>query len=138
MATLLDLMKVAPTVDWGVNTEELSYRKLKELDKSKVYNVSGLFINNKSAYGEQAVVISINDDESFMVGLNATDTAAIKPALENQEVIDSIKSGTQGFRVREFVSKKYNTTGYAIEIVEIKKSAAVPTPADDPGFHLDI
>ena len=138
MATLLDLMKVAPTVDWGVDTEELSYRKLKDLDKSRVYNVSGLFINTKSTYGDQAVIISVNEDGSFMVGLNATDTAAIKPALENQEVIDSIKAGTQGFKVREFVSKKYNTTGYAIEIVEIKQAAPVPTVAEDPEFHLDI
>ena len=115
MKSLTQLMNIAPTVDWGVDTEELTYRKLKDLDKNKV------------AYGDQAVIISVNDDESFMVGLNATDTANIKPALEDQEVIESIKAGTQGFKVREFTSKKYNTTGYAIEVVEI---AAPALPED--------
>ena len=127
MKSLTQLMNIAPTVDWGVDTEELTYRKLKDLDKNKVYNVTGIFINSKSAYGDQAVIISVNDDESFMVGLNATDTANIKPALEDQEVIASIKAGTQGFKVREFTSKKYNTTGYAIEVVEI---AAPALPED--------
>ena len=120
MASLSDLMRQAPSIDWGVDTTNMEYKKLKDLDPNKEYPITGVYINSKSRFGDQAVIISVSAEEAFQVGINATDTKNIKAALEIPEIVDSIKAGTQFFKVRSFEAKKYDNTGYAVDVIEHK------------------
>lgn len=82
-------------VDWGINTENFSYKKLSEIDQSLKYVVKGCFINrNKTEkelkeYGASVVLIL----ENCLLSIPNHYERAVQSILDDPEKIAAIKAG---------------------------------------------
>lgn len=82
-------------IDWGINTENLEYKKIPDIDKTKKYVVKGMFINrNKSEkelkeFGASVVVIL---DDCLLSIPNHYETA-VQSILDDPEKVAAVKDG---------------------------------------------
>ena len=92
-------------VDWGVNTDGMKYIKLSEFPVSdEVIKVRGVFINAKGNFGAHPVAIG----ENGLIDLPYHLTDAVKEMVDSPEVVEAIKAGKVGFKVRSYKAEKYN------------------------------
>ena len=82
-------------IDWGINTENMEYNKLQDLDTSKTYAVKGCFINrNKSEkelkeFGSSVVLIL----DSCLLSIPNHNEAAVQSILDDPEKVAAVKAG---------------------------------------------
>ena len=82
-------------IDWGINTENLEYKKIPDIDKTKKYVVKGMFINrNKSEkelkeFGASVVVIL---DDCLLSIPNHYETV-VQSILDDPEKVAAVKAG---------------------------------------------
>lgn len=82
-------------IDWGINTEDLPYKKVSELDQKDKYVVKGMFINrNKSEkelkeYGASVVLIL---DGVLLSAPNHYENA-VQSILDDPEKVQAVKDG---------------------------------------------
>ena len=82
-------------VDWGVNTEGFSYKKLQDLDPKEQYVVRGMFINrNKTEkelkeYGASNVLIL----DSCLLSIPNHNETAVQSILDDPEKVEAVKNG---------------------------------------------
>ena len=96
-------------VTWNINTEGFQYHSLKELNDQLAANKAeyavlyGLFINNKSKFGDSPVAII----EDSYINLPDHMVNTVKDILADPESIDQIKAGKAGLVVRSYTDEKY-------------------------------
>lgn len=82
-------------IDWGIDTDDLPYKKVSELDQKGKYVVKGMFINrNKSEkelkeYGASVVLIL---DGVLLSAPNHYENA-VQSILDDPEKIQAVKDG---------------------------------------------
>ena len=82
-------------IDWGINTENLPYKKVSELNQDGKYVVKGMFINrNKSEkelkeYGASVVLIL---DGVLLSAPNHYENA-VQSILDDPEKVQAVKDG---------------------------------------------
>ena len=82
-------------IDWGINTDDLPYKKVSELDQKGKYVVKGMFINrNKSEkelkeYGASVVLIL---DGVLLSAPNHYENA-VQSILDDPEKVQAVKDG---------------------------------------------
>lgn len=82
-------------IDWGIDTENLPYKKVSELDQKGKYVVKGMFINrNKSEkelkeYGASVVLIL---DGVLLSAPNHYENA-VQSILDDPEKVQAVKDG---------------------------------------------
>lgn len=82
-------------IDWGIDTDDLPYKKVSELDQKDKYVVKGMFINrNKSEkelkeYGASVVLIL---DGVLLSAPNHYENA-VQSILDDPEKIQAVKDG---------------------------------------------
>ena len=106
-------------IDWGVDTKDYPYISREEAfktDKDKVYQLKGLYINKKGNFGDHPVAIC----EGFFIDLPDYMTDDVKEILASEDDINDIKSGIVGFKLEEFVDKKFKKTCYGVKWVDIE------------------
>lgn len=92
------------SVDWGIDTKELNYIKLAEFPvNDDVIPVKGVFINSKGNFDPHPVAII----DSALVDLPAHMTESVKTILETPEMVEAIKAGKCGFKVRSYEASKF-------------------------------
>jgi len=98
--------------------KDLKFKKLEELykeDSKGIYQVTGLFINRKSKFGDKPFLST----PFFLVDLPKNRLDDIQNMINDQEVVDDVNSGLVGFKVVSYFSKTYNKTCYNIEFVDM-------------------
>ena len=91
-------------VDWGVNTEGMNYIKLSEFPVSDdIIKIKGIFINNKGNFSAHPVAIG----ENGLIDLPAHLTDSVIEMLAAPEVVEAIKGGHVGFKVRSYDAEKF-------------------------------
>lgn len=103
-------------IDWGINTEDLKYIKLSELNLDEVIQICGVFLNTKGNFGTHPVAI-IKD---ALLDLPAHQTETVQEILNSPAMIEGIKEGKCGIKVRPYKSTKYNKDCLSVEWVDIK------------------
>ena len=102
----------------SVDTEGFEYKKLEELyktyGKDEVYTVRALYIND-TKFGKSPVAVG---DRCF-INLPKHLVGDIEQIINDEELVEQINLGKIGFKIYEFVSRKYNKVCYGIEWVEI-------------------
>lgn len=98
-----------------IDTNEFVYKKLSELDKTKVYKIDGLFINSTSKFGPQPLLIV--SEIKALVNLPSYLLKTAQTILIDVEAIDTIKAGKVGFRVKEYT--KNNKQCFTIVFVDL-------------------
>lgn len=108
-------------VTFEIDIKEFSFVTLETLYKrdngNTVFPVDGLYINKKSSFGEHPVAISAK--EKMLIDLPSHMTEDVKQILQDQEVIEAIKSGKVGFIVQEYEQKKFKKICYGIQWEDI-------------------
>ena len=84
----------------GIDTNDFMYKKLSELDKTKVYTIDGLFINSTSKFGAQPLLIV--SEIKALVNLPSYLLQTAQTILSDVEAVETIKNGKVGFRVKEY------------------------------------
>ena len=106
-------------IDWGIDTSEFSFVTREEAykaNKDNVHKLRGLYINTKGNFGDHPVAICENAFIDFPDYL----TDEVKEILKDQDDIDAIKAGKVGFKIEEFIDKKFKKTCYGIKWVDIE------------------
>lgn len=82
-------------IDWGINTEDFSYKKIQDLDLSKQYVVKGMFINRNKTEKELkeygASVVLILDD--CLLSIPNHNENAVQSILDDPEKIAAVRAG---------------------------------------------
>lgn len=82
-------------VDWNINTEGFSYKKIQDLDQNQKYVVKGCFINrNKTEkelkeYGASVVLIL----ENCLLSVPKHYETAVQSILDDPDKIAAVKAG---------------------------------------------
>ena len=105
------------SIEWGVSTEGLAYKKLSELDKENTYKIFGVFLNTKGNFGSHPVAIC----DGFLADIPAHQTENVQEMLADQEVIDAIKAGKVGFNVKPYNAANFgNKECFSVTWVDIE------------------
>lgn len=98
----------------------------KEHGKDKVYKVLGLYIN-EGKFGEQGSAVL----EDVQVNLPKHLNNVIKEICSDEELVSDINAGKVGFKIYEYISKKYNVKAYSIRWVDIEPEDFTEVDIDD-------
>lgn len=85
--------------------------------KEYIYQLTALFINKKSRYGDSPVVVT----NEFLVNAPNHLTETVKAMIADGELVDAVNNGEIGFKIYTYTTKKYNGNFYGIEWTEINK-----------------
>lgn len=107
-------------IDWGVNTENLGYKKLAEYPENSVFKVLGFFtIKDNLNGGNQAIAIT----KDTLLNLPKHKVEVIEQILTDEDSISAIKNGECYIKTTKYFTKKYNKDCYDFEFID---SADVP------------
>lgn len=84
---------------FNIDTKDYEFKKLSELDKSKIYKLNGVYLN-RSKFGSQGVAIV--SDEKILVNLPLHLTETINAILSDVEAIETIEDGKVGFNIKTY------------------------------------
>lgn len=102
------------TVDWGIDTKAMPFKKTSQVELGKEYNLRGFFITPDNGYGKGAVLIS----DDFLLNAPTRLVETITEMLNDTEVVDAVKAGQCAFKVYTFESKQFKRTGYGVEFID--------------------
>lgn len=94
--------------------------------KDKVYKVLGLYVN-EGKFGEQGSAVL----EDVQVNLPKHLVPVIKEIRSDEQLVSDINDGKVGFKIYEYISKRYNVKSYSIRWVDIE-------PADFTEVDTDV
>lgn len=101
----------------------------KEYGKDKVYKVLGLYIN-EGKFGEQGSAVL----EDVQVNLPKHLVPVIKEIRADEELVSDINDGKVGFKIYQYISKRYNVKAYSIRWVDIEPVDFTEVDTDDMPF----
>lgn len=100
-------------------SDDFTFRNLQELFKEngekKVYKVLGMFINTKSRYGENPIIVG----ENYYISLPNHLVDVVKEIRSDSELVGDINNGKVGFTIYEYIQPKYNRKCYSINWLDI-------------------
>lgn len=82
-------------IDWGINADDLEFKKIPEIDTTKKYTVRGMFINrNKTEkelkeYGPSIVIIT----DEFKLSAPKFYETAVQTIIDDPEKVEAVKAG---------------------------------------------
>lgn len=98
---------------------EKDFVSLKELRNSyedgHIHLIHGVGINGKSKYGAHPFL----ETNSYLVDLPKHMLDTCKQILDDTEMVEEIKEGIVGFKIRTYIDSKFNKECYTIEFVDI-------------------
>lgn len=107
------------SIDWNVNTEGFEFVTRENAYKDepeKIWKLRGLYINTKGNFGDHPVAIT----DTCFIDFPDYMTDDVKEILKDQEDIDQILSGAVGFKIEQFVDKKFKKTCYGVKWVDVE------------------
>lgn len=111
----LDKYNKKPLFEYD-NDKEREYIKLEGLVKHfgimKVYDVHALFINTKSRYGDEPIIVT----DEYMVNAPHHLLETVKEMMADRDLINMINNRKVGFTIYGYNGK--NGYGYSVEWVE--------------------
>lgn len=102
-------------IDWKVDTKDWGIKKLRELEKGKVYPLKGFFTTPNKGFGEGAILIS----DGYLVGIPGRYKDLITEMCEDPETVADVMNGKCGFRYDTFMSEQFHREGFTVEFVEL-------------------
>lgn len=108
------------TRKFNADLSDLKFIKLETLHENEpdeVYQVTGLYINRKSQFGDRPYLSTPN----FLCDLPKFMLEDIEDMINDPEVVDEINKGIVGFRVTTYYSKTYRKKCYSITFVDYNK-----------------
>lgn len=116
------------------DTEGYEFCTLGDLFESNgadaVYRIKGLWINEKSKYGDHPVAIC----EGFFADFPKHMTEQAIAILHDKEAIQQIKAGEVGFKIHTYKDAKYGKTCYSPDWVDLEPGKVGAAYKDDIPF----
>ena len=112
-------------IDWGVNTENLGYKKLAEFPENTTFKVLGFFtIKDNLNGGNQAIAIT----KDCLINLPKHTVNTIENILSDEDSIKGIKNGECYIKTKKYFSKKYNKECFDFDFLE---ENAIPSGSEN-------
>jgi len=103
---------------FSIDTTGFQYKTLKDLynpkQPNRAFALRGVFINTKSQFGEQPILIT---DRCF-VNAPRFMLDTIKEMMQDPEAIEAMENGLAGFSIYQYENKKYNKRCFAIKFLD--------------------
>ena len=115
-------------IEWNVNTEGFTFRKLSDFYSQgvKIIQVFGFFFTKSENFGLQPVAIT----KDCLINLPTHKKDIISDMLKNADCVNAIKNGECCLKLREYKSK-YNKTCYDFDFIN---SPSTETSNDEIPF----
>ena len=115
-------------IEWNVNTEGFTFKKLADFFKSgvKTIQVFGFFFVKSENFGLQPVAIL----RDCLLNLPTHKRDIISDMLKNPDCVNAIKNGECSLKLREYKSK-YNKTCYDFDFINTPSTSTPETQAND-------
>lgn len=113
------------TIDWGMNTENFSYKKLSDYPENATMQIKGLFLIKDNLNGGNQAVAILKD--SFL-NLPKHKVEVVTEIINDEDSVKAIKNGECYIKTYKYKSEKYNKECYdfnflsADEVPEIVKT----------------
>ena len=120
MASITDFNKGS---DFVIDFSKREWKKLEDIycsptyEPSEIHKIEGLFINQKSKYGDRPFVAF---DDIYLADLPGHMLESVRTIISTPEIVEQINNGKAGFQVYAYMSKTYNRECYSIRFVDIK------------------
>ena len=113
------------------DTTGFGYIKLadlyKEYGSETVFKLLGVYINNRSKYGEEPVCSATDrKGKGYYINLPKFLLSKVKDILEDEEAIKDINAGLAGFTIRKYHNVTYDKDCYSIEFCDINYDGDLP------------
>lgn len=100
-------------------SKDFEFKTLEELyktnGKEKVYTVKGMFINDKSRYGDSPIVVG----ETSFINLPKHLLNVVNEIRQDNKLVDDINNNKVGFTIYEYHQEKYNRTCYSVNWIDL-------------------
>ena len=108
-------------IEWNVNTEGFTFKKLADFFKSgvKTIQVFGFFFVKSENFGLQPIAIL----KDCLLNLPTHKKDIISDMLKNADCVNAIKNGECSLKLREYKSK-YNKTCYDFDFINTPETQA--------------
>ena len=115
-------------IEWNVNTEGFTFKKLADFFKSGVKSIQvfGFFFTKSENFGLQPIAIT----HDCLVKLPTHKKDIISDMLKNADCVSAIKNGECSLKLREYKSK-YNKTCYDFDFINTPSISTPETQAND-------
>lgn len=115
-------------IEWNVNTEGFTFKKLADFFKSgvKTIQVFGFFFTKSENYGLQPIAIT----SDCLVNLPTHKRDIISDMLKNADCVNAIKNGECSLKLREYKSK-YNKVCYDFDFIDTPSTVTPETPSEE-------
>ena len=100
---------------FSVEIEEPIFIKLRDFAVGQVLRVDGMYINNKSVYGEEPIFIVFDGEKHLFTHLPKYHIDTIKTIISDSEMVAGVNNGECYIKVTSYFSKKYNKQCFDIE-----------------------
>ena len=109
-------------IEWNVNTEGFTFKKLADFFKSgvKTIQVFGFFFTKSENFGLQPIAIT----HDCLVNLPTHKKDIISDMLKKADCVSAIKNGECSLKLREYKSK-YNKTCYDFDFINTPKATEI-------------
>ena len=115
-------------IEWNVNTEGFTFKKLADFFKSgvKTIQVFGFFFTKSENFGLQPIAIT----KDCLVNLPTHKRDIISDMLKNADCVNAIKNGECSLMLREYKSK-YNKVCYDFDFIDTPSTATHETTSEE-------
>lgn len=103
------------SIDWGIDTKDMKFRKCKELPEETPIRLRGFFTTSDNGYGRGSVAIL----DDCLLNMPQRYTEIVDKIIADEEMVQEIKDGKVAIVLSSFVSKKYKKVGYDVTFVEV-------------------
>ena len=95
---------------FDIDTEGLEYHELQDIFENEdvVYNVEGIYINNKGLFDPRPCVVANNGEFRGYVNFPAHLTPVCEEILRDRNAVAAINAGKVGFSIYRYNAKNYN------------------------------
>lgn len=102
MSKITSTFTKGAVIDWGIDTKNLPYHKLKDLVIGATYICRGVFVTTSELYGKSPVAIT----DGALINLPAHLLQEIEKIRKDPEMVAEIKAGLVGMKVYQYDSKQ--------------------------------
>lgn len=95
---------------FDIDTEGLEYHELQDIfdNEDTVYNVEGIYINDKGLFEPRPCVVANTEHWRGYVNLPAHLTSVCEEILRDRNAVAAINAGKVGFSIYSYEAKNYN------------------------------
>lgn len=110
------------TIDWGMNTENFTYKKLSDYPENTIFQIKGFFVIKDNLNGGNQAVAILKD---CFLNIPKHKVEVVTEIINDEDSVNAIKDGECYIQTYKYKSEKYNKECFDFNFVSADKVAEI-------------